>query len=1095
MLFNTLNYAREGIVLNQQGIIVIPRDLKNKIGSGILELQISQKIREKRLAKLTTDGESIWIVIYSKDYPTNEQISELTDLDVNIYLNTWTPPLSNHPFGFFLANLPVEKTINLLSFEFVQKIETAEIFTEPHNNNAYKAIKADDVWSAGYDGSNVKIIVMDSGLDLNYMGTDLPNTFDRKDYSDFPNIDDNINNTVTGHGTHVTGSVLGRGLLSTNNIGNGAGPYKGIAPGSNLVFLKIGNDTNGNASYASIISAFDAAVNIYNADIITMSYGGWSVYHDGSGSLDQKVDWCYNKGVPVFISAGNEANKDRHYSGIVGQFSETDYIGINVSSATSEDTKLQFNLVWYDGQNKHIDLTLKYFDSNFNELTNITRLTTTESVRGTEHQISYYNIFLPEGNSIYYVKVENNSDQLQGYHIYEDWNNGKVKFLNSDPDYTIGSPSTADHAFSVAAWTSRYQWTAWDGSGPYPHSSNNEQIANDICTFSSRGPRVDGLQKPNISAPGYAIISLRDTDYYTNPRLDWIDNDGNTDTGDKNYIARWGTSMACPMCAGAAALLLEKNPLLTPNEVYYSLNQGAIMDTYTGACPNNTWGYGKLNIYDALYVDLTNLRKDISNLMATPSQNLIEIVWENPDIPQFSGVMFVKEENGPIGIIPTDGINYQIGELIGPHEVVCVTSSESFIDNNVQEGNTYYYKGFSYNQNYEYSSGVQVSCTFEIESASLKNEDVEPYSGNSNDLYTFEVTYRDPPGEPPSLKRIYIDNNPHNMEYIEGDYTSGADYQYTTTNLFSGQHSYRFHFKDSRGNDLYHPSSGSFSGPVIDPPTPTFFFDPEIDQVADQSLEIRWESHHVNFVDLYYDTDNNDQNGGLILIQDNVPNNDIPDQSGYQETGEYVWDTSNIPDGHFFLYGIADNGVRFSRYSQNMIEINHSIYLPIHNWLPTHLLSPAGSFPRIAIDNNANPHIVYENNHIYYVRSTDQGRTWETPVRIDNSTGNCYKPDITVDNLNNIHIVWEDQRGPFDEVYYTKSTNNGLSWPSDNLMISDDNSKTSDFPRITFNTQAVHIIWKDIRDGKTQIFYSKSIVYSSRRNWNFPPDLLVCNSD
>ena len=73
---------------------------------------------------------------------------------------------------------------------------------------------------------------------------------------------------------------------------------------------------------------------------------------------------------------------------------------------------------------------------------------------------------------------------------------------------------------------------------------------NDIAPYSSRGPRVDGVQKPNITAPGHAIISVRDTDVLTAWNGGWIDNDGTTGSGGANYYVMTGTSMACPIAAG-----------------------------------------------------------------------------------------------------------------------------------------------------------------------------------------------------------------------------------------------------------------------------------------------------------------------------------------------------------------------------------------------------------------------------------------------------------------------------------------------------------------------------------------------------------------
>lgn len=67
-----------------------------------------------------------------------------------------------------------------------------------------------------------------------------------------------------------------------------------------------------------------------------------------------------------------------------------------------------------------------------------------------------------------------------------------------------------------------------------------------INEFSSRGPTIDRLPKPDLIAPGADITSLKPGG---------------------GYVAQSGTSMATPMVAGAAALLWEKNPALSPNQI------------------------------------------------------------------------------------------------------------------------------------------------------------------------------------------------------------------------------------------------------------------------------------------------------------------------------------------------------------------------------------------------------------------------------------------------------------------------------------------------------------------------------------------------
>ncbi|HEY1404947.1 MAG TPA: S8 family serine peptidase [Pyrinomonadaceae bacterium] len=99
-----------------------------------------------------------------------------------------------------------------------------------------------------------------------------------------------------------------------------------------------------------------------------------------------------------------------------------------------------------------------------------------------------------------------------------------------------------------------------------------------VTTYSSRGPtrsswtdalgvkRYDSLIKPDVVAPGNRMI-FAESDYNhlvrQNPELDasvsTVDN--------RRMMYMSGSSMATPVAAGAAALLLQANPRLTPNLV------------------------------------------------------------------------------------------------------------------------------------------------------------------------------------------------------------------------------------------------------------------------------------------------------------------------------------------------------------------------------------------------------------------------------------------------------------------------------------------------------------------------------------------------
>ncbi|CAG1772080.1 hypothetical protein BAC3_02315, partial [uncultured bacterium] len=514
-------------------------------------------------------------------------------------------------FGFILAQMPSGSFIQVLSIVSIERVAPTFETAEPHNNYGTAQMGANKIWAQGYTGTGVKIAILDSGLDDYFDGTDIPATYQKRDYSNYPNsIDDNVQNITSGHGTHVTGSVLGRGTLSnSHSSSNGTGPFKGSAPNADLVFLKIGGDVSSSATGNAMIAAVQAAVDTFNAKIITMSYGGWDSFHDGSAPVEQTFDWAVSRGVPCFVSAGNEGSSNRHVSGTVAAHGSTNFIAFTLN--TNEYTHLYtfFNLVYPDGAARS-NLNLKYYNSAFVEVP-VYRYIATESPRGTDQEMFRSNAGIPSGT--YYLKVENNTDLPVPYHIYDANGSSYVQFNSADPYYTTGHPANADNVIAVGAYVSRFSWYNYINT-EYNFISQNPQYQ--IADFSSRGPRVDGGQKPNIVAPGSAIISLMDTDApIANPALR-ISNDGSYN-GTSNYQIMQGTSMACPLAAGTAALYLQKNPTASP-AIIKNAFQNYTSKSITEAYPNATWGYGKLDIVAAM-----NTAPSIDGYMADlPYSNL-----------------------------------------------------------------------------------------------------------------------------------------------------------------------------------------------------------------------------------------------------------------------------------------------------------------------------------------------------------------------------------------------------------------------------------------------------------------------------------------
>lgn len=139
-------------------------------------------------------------------------------------------------------------------------------------------------------------------------------------------------------------------------------------------------------------------------------------------------------------------------------------------------------------------------------------------------------------------------------------------------DTRIGCPGNARLVITVGATNDRDQMA----------------IGNDDNPFSSFGPTPDGRAKPDLAAPGQDIGSARATT--------GNDMNGGATVIDANWCEVDGTSQATPHVAGTAALMLQKNPALTPQDVKDLLMQSAVD---IGETPENM-GAGRLDALAAV---------------------------------------------------------------------------------------------------------------------------------------------------------------------------------------------------------------------------------------------------------------------------------------------------------------------------------------------------------------------------------------------------------------------------------------------------------------------------------------------------------------
>jgi len=593
--------------------------------------------------------------LHFSEYPSVSFLSKTTPFIRKIFIETWVPPVGNHRTGFVSARVRSSMISAVLRQNEIVRITAAYRQLKPLNDLTAIETGASEAWEqeTPLTGEGVRIAILDSGFEIDH--PDLPEAVIARDYADWPDVDDDVSDLVGGHGTHVAGTVFGSSALSE-------GLYKGMAPDAEAVLFKIGNDSTSSASTEAVIEAIRGTVELADADIFTMSYGGFDGFNDGSSTEEQIVDWAVSEGVSAFISAGNSANIRRHYTATVPAGETIGRIQVVIKRAPPNDVYWELNMLWYDGPDTsvHIPLEAIIMDGDGEEVWQ-EELAWVSSPRGTESRLYSPLEPAPEDSSSFFIQVTNHSDQDQLFHFMIFSSHPTVRFLNSVSSYLVLLPSTADDCISVAASTHRTDWTDFEGNDhEYRHV-----VVGGIANFSSPGPRIDGALKPNITAPGQLTISCRHSE---NIWLDGalitriISNDGEPGLP-ADYLALEGTSMSSPAAAGSAALILQANPDLTPEGLKWKLFQSAHSDSLTGETPNTRWGWGKLNVISALE---TSISTPDSKLL--PLQLSIESVYPNPFNSSFS--LLYKMRN--VGNVVVNLYDLH-GRLIGSEEKYIIT--------------------------------------------------------------------------------------------------------------------------------------------------------------------------------------------------------------------------------------------------------------------------------------------------------------------------------------------------------------------------------------------------------------------------------------
>lgn len=354
---------------------------------------------------------------------------------------------------------------------------------------------------------------------------------------------------LDGHGTHVAGSVAGRG--------DGVNTYDGVAPEALLYAIKVFG--KGGTNDAVVIAGLEYAADPNNdgdpsdhLDVVNLSLGG--DFGDPHVLYREAIKNLVKVGMVVVCAAGNEGDD----SYIVGAPSVVDDAISVASSVDDTDHNWRFRMIQfsivdrpeifvraYEGAlgkpiEKAGDVTgpLVYVglaNADFDEELK-------SKLKGKVALIDRGEVTFAEkiaravGAGAIGVVMANNIDE-------------EPFIMSGKDDEKFDIPTVM--ITRVLAQDLRKAMEKGDVIIKYNIERKFEkpEVIDTISVFSSKGPRsLDSLIKPEIAAPGTAIISA------------WA--------GKGNQGTRMsGTSMASPHVAGAMALLKQAYPNLSPYEL------------------------------------------------------------------------------------------------------------------------------------------------------------------------------------------------------------------------------------------------------------------------------------------------------------------------------------------------------------------------------------------------------------------------------------------------------------------------------------------------------------------------------------------------
>lgn len=545
------------------------------------------------------------------------------------------------------VNLPITMLRDLNEIAAIERIEEGRINVQTLNDKMLINNRIDLVHQGvspliqGYDGSNVVVGIIDTGIDFTHPdfkdslgqsrilwiwdhlltaagSAPAPYNYGRqfsKSNIDAGNAGAHVDQTA--HGTHVAG-------IATAN-GDTMIAFKGAAPKADIIAVALNFNQSDDTWLSSIADAvdyiFNKADSLNKPCVINISAGTYLGSHDGKDLQSIAIDNLVKAkdGRMVVAAAGNAGNYPLHIQHSLSN--DTTFTWFKKTS--SNPIYIEF---WADTANlKNVQFTLgadqstPYFEDrgqkawkNITNFLGVLGVDTIWSYSGNRMAIyQTYGQLIGSRYSMIYSIVPDSTTYFfrlmtKGTGLLDAWSFELV---------TSGLPSTGIYPFISNYSNADFNQnicTSFQCSdvtlcvGQYVNRNNYIDVNGNVQTFattegalaasSSRGPTRDGRTKPDITSTGEVTLSalkLSSAAWFLANQPYKLAQGG-------MHIRDGGTSSAAPAVAGAIALYLQKNPTANWQDIRNRVLLCAKTDNFTGTnLPNNNWGHGKL---DALNV-------------------------------------------------------------------------------------------------------------------------------------------------------------------------------------------------------------------------------------------------------------------------------------------------------------------------------------------------------------------------------------------------------------------------------------------------------------------------------------------------------------